>query len=51
MHIELTLDCVDLEATAGFWQAAPGYGREVVIEGRYVSLTGDGRNLTQQPVT
>ena len=50
VHIELTLDCVDLEATATFWQAALGYHRGHVIEGRYVSLSGHGPTLTLQQV-
>jgi len=50
MRIEFTLDCVDLEATAGFWQAALGYSRGQVIEGRYVSLAGDGPAMTLQRV-
>ena len=50
MRIELTLDCVDLDATAAFWQAALGYAREDTIEGRYVTLSGDGPSLTLQRV-
>jgi hypothetical protein len=37
MRIELTLDCVELEVTAAFWQAALGYVRENTIENRYVT--------------
>lgn len=50
MRFELTLDCVDLDTTAAFWQAALGYAREGVIEGRYVALNGDGVGLTLQRV-
>lgn len=50
MHIEVTLDCVDLEATSAFWQAALAYTRDHVIEGRYVSLAGDGPTLSLQRV-
>ena len=50
MRIELTLDCVDLDATAAFWQAALDRVREDTIEGRYVTLTGDGPSLTLQRV-
>lgn len=50
MHIELTLDCTDLQTTAMFWRAALGYDAEGVIEGRYVSLAGDGPGLTLQQV-
>ncbi|MGH3447345.1 MAG: VOC family protein [Nocardioidaceae bacterium] len=50
MRIEVTLDCVDLQATAAFWQAALGYAREDVIEGRYASLAGNGPTLTLQRV-
>jgi catechol 2,3-dioxygenase-like lactoylglutathione lyase family enzyme len=50
MRIEITLDCVDLDATAAFWTAALGYRREDTVEGRFVSLTGDGPNLSLQRV-
>jgi predicted enzyme related to lactoylglutathione lyase len=50
MQIELTLDCTDLDTTAAFWQAALGYAQEGVIDGRYVSLGGDGVGLTLQRV-
>jgi predicted enzyme related to lactoylglutathione lyase len=50
MRIEVTLDCLDLETSAAFWQAALGYSRDHVIEGRYVSLTGDGPTLSLQRV-
>lgn len=50
MNIDVTLDCVDLEVTAAFWQAALGYGRGHVIEGRYASLAGDGPTLSLQRV-
>jgi predicted enzyme related to lactoylglutathione lyase len=50
VRIELTLDCTDLDAAARFWQAALGYAVEGVIEGRYVSLAGDGPGLTLQRV-
>jgi hypothetical protein len=42
MRIELTLDCVELDTTAAFWQATLGYVRENTIEDRYVTLTGEG---------
>ena len=50
MRIELTLDCVDLDAIAAFWQDALGYVREDTIGGRYVTLIGDGPGLTLQRV-
>ena len=50
MRIEVTLDCVDLDTTAAFWRAALGYDREDVVEGRFVSLTGDGPSLSLQRV-
>ncbi|MEO8888326.1 MAG: VOC family protein [Jatrophihabitantaceae bacterium] len=51
MRIEVTLDCLDLETSAAFWQAALVYSRDQVIEGRYVSLTGDGPTLSLQRVS
>jgi predicted enzyme related to lactoylglutathione lyase len=50
MRVELTLDCIDLDVAAAFWQAALGYAREDTIEGRFVTLTGDGPSLTLQRV-
>ena len=50
MRIELTLDCVDLDAITAFWQAALGYAREGTIDGRYVTLAGGGPSLTLQQV-
>jgi predicted enzyme related to lactoylglutathione lyase len=50
MRVEITLDCADLETAAAFWQAALGYAREQVIEGRYVTLSGDGPVLSLQQV-
>jgi predicted enzyme related to lactoylglutathione lyase len=50
MRMELTLDCVDLVATATFWQEALRYRPEGTIEGRFVSLAGDGPSLTLQRV-
>ena len=50
MRIELTLDCLELDKTAAFWQVALGYVRENTIEDRYVTLTGDGPTLTLQRV-
>jgi predicted enzyme related to lactoylglutathione lyase len=50
MRVEVTLDCADLETAATFWQAALGYTREQVIEGRYVTLSGDGPVLSLQQV-
>ena len=37
MRIELTLDCLDLDATAAFWLSALHYGTKGVIEGRYIA--------------
>ena len=51
MGIEVTLDCVDLDSTAAFWQAALGYGRQDTVEGRFISLSGDGPSLSLQRVT
>jgi catechol 2,3-dioxygenase-like lactoylglutathione lyase family enzyme len=48
MRIEVTLDCADLDATAAFWQAALGYQREDTVQGRFVTLTGDGPSLSLQ---
>jgi uncharacterized glyoxalase superfamily protein PhnB len=50
MRIELTLDCVDLAALTAFWQAALRNARAETIDGRYVTLTGDGPALTLQRV-
>ncbi|MEP6817788.1 MAG: VOC family protein [Marmoricola sp.] len=50
MRIEFTLDCTDLDRAASFWQAALGYAVDGAIEGRYVSLAGDGPALTLQRV-
>ena len=50
MRIELTLDCLDLDAVAAFWRAALGYSLEGTIGGRYVALAGDGPGLTLQRV-
>jgi predicted enzyme related to lactoylglutathione lyase len=50
MRIELTLDCVDLDALAAFWQAALTYAREGTMDGRYVTLAGGGPSLTLQQV-
>ena len=50
MRIELTLDCVDLDAIAAFWQAALGYAREGTIDRRYVTLAGGSPGLTLQQV-
>jgi predicted enzyme related to lactoylglutathione lyase len=50
MRIELTLDCVDPDAIAAFWQAALGYTRESTIGGRYITLSGGGPALTLQQV-
>ena len=51
VRIELTLDCHDLGAAAGFWSAALGCSVDHVIEGRYVSLRGSGIVLSLQQVT
>jgi len=50
MRIEITLDCLDLDTTAAFWQAALGYSREDTVEGRYVTLSGNGPTVTLQRV-
>ena len=50
MRIEFTLDCLDLERMARFWQDAAGLVVEGVIEGRYVALRGHGVALTLQRV-
>jgi len=50
MQVELTLDCVDLDKLAAFWQAALGAERGGVIEGRYVHLIGPHIALTLQRV-
>ena len=51
MRIELTFDCVDLDAIAAFWQAALDYLLEDTIGERYLTLTGDGPSLTLQRVS
>jgi len=48
MRLEFTLDCTDLDHTAEFWQAAVGFVVDGSIEGRYVSLSGNGVTLTLQ---
>lgn len=50
MRVEVTLDCVDLESTANFWQAALGCATQSVIEGRYVSLVCSDLSLMLQRV-
>ncbi len=50
MRIEFTLDCCDLDRMATFWQAAVGFVVEGRIEGRYVSLGGQGVTLALQHV-
>jgi predicted enzyme related to lactoylglutathione lyase len=50
MCVEVTLDCADLETVAAFWQTVLGYACEQVIEGRYVTLSGDGPALSLQRV-
>src|SRR5215210_5646122 len=50
MRIEITLDCSDLARTARFWQDAAGFTVTGTIEGRYISLTGLGVDLTLQRV-
>ncbi len=50
MRIELTLDCMDLDRAAAFWQAALGYVVDGAIEGKYVSLSGQGPSLSLQLV-
>jgi hypothetical protein len=40
--MELTLDCVDLDAVAAFWRAALEYASVGTIGRRYVALAGDG---------
>lgn len=51
MRVEVTLDCVDLDVVAAFWQAALRFGREDNVKGRFVSLTGDGASLSLQRVS
>jgi predicted enzyme related to lactoylglutathione lyase len=50
VRIELTLDCNDLHGMVRFWQSALGLVVQGVIEGRYVSLSGQGIALTLQHV-
>lgn len=50
MRMELTLDCVDLDAVAAFWRAALGYAAVGTIGRRYVALAGVGPGLTLQRV-
>ena len=50
MRIEFTLDCTDLDRMARFWQSAAGLVLDGIIEGRYVSLSGQGIALTLQRV-
>jgi predicted enzyme related to lactoylglutathione lyase len=50
MRIEFTLDCTDLDRMASFWSAAAGLAVDGAIEGRYVSLSGQGVSLTLQHV-
>jgi predicted enzyme related to lactoylglutathione lyase len=50
VRIEFTLDCSDLDRLASFWQAAADFVVEGVIEGRYVTLSGQGITLTLQRV-
>src|SRR5680860_674781 len=50
MRFELTLDCADLDTSASFWQGALGCAVDGVIEGRYVSMSGEGISLTLQRV-
>ena len=50
MRVEITLDCVDLDVVAAFWQTALGYRREDTVKERFVSLTGDGATLSLQRV-
>lgn len=50
VRIEFTLDCSDLDLTSAFWQQAAGFVVTGSIEGRYVSLSGHGVDLTLQRV-
>ena len=50
MHIELTLDCCDLERTVEFWREAAGLEVEGSIPDRFVALEGHGITLTLQRV-
>ncbi len=50
MRVEVTLDCLDLDAVAAFWQAALGYRREDTVTGRFVTLSGDDPSLSLQRV-
>jgi predicted enzyme related to lactoylglutathione lyase len=51
VRVEFTLDCLDLEALAAFWQEAVGLNVEGTIEYRYVALSGHGITLTLQKVS
>jgi predicted enzyme related to lactoylglutathione lyase len=50
MHVEFTLDCLDLDRVANFWRDAAGFGVDGRIERRYVSMSGHGVSLTLQAV-
>jgi catechol 2,3-dioxygenase-like lactoylglutathione lyase family enzyme len=51
MRLEVTLDCVDLDAAASFWGAALGCGVEHSVEGRYAAVTCGGLTVNLQAVT
>jgi predicted enzyme related to lactoylglutathione lyase len=53
MHVNVTLDCNDLDRVVAFWEQVLGYATEPTVPGRYVSLTppdGNGFTLTLQRV-
>lgn len=51
IHVEIILDCRDLDVVARFWQAALGYRAHPAIDGRYLPLSGDGPGMTLQRVS
>lgn len=53
MHVNVTLDCNDLERVAAFWEQVLGCVAQPTVPGRYLSLTPPGANaftLTLQHV-
>jgi Glyoxalase-like domain len=50
VRIEFTLDCTDLARMASFWREAAGLVVNLVVEDRYVALTGNDTTLTLQRV-
>jgi len=51
MRIEFTLDCLDLDRVSQFWAQAADLAIVGEIPGRYISLSGQGIELTLQHVT